>query len=270
MSAFVPTSFSLSSSSQSSSFFTPSVTPRPSSTCNLVAKRYGSHISPRATMSNNMSANSIDFSKVNISTAGSNFEGLVFTPETDNRAVKTRVDVGFLPSQESALNDHINVEYSASYAYHAIWAYFNRDTVALPGFAKYFLEQSEEERDHAHEFMTYQNKRGGQVDLQPVAVPELKFTMTDGTSDALYAMDMHLQLEKFVYAKLMHLHGVAEKANDPQMQDFVEHYLDHQLDAIKTAADYVSQIRRVGTPHGVYHLDLTLRGVGNAAGNGVA
>lgn len=222
-------------------------------------------------MSGNTSAGSIDFSKVNISTAGNNLEGLVFTPESDDGAVKTRVDVGFMPAQESALNDHINVEYTASYAYHAIWAYFNRDTVALPGFAKYFLEQSEEERQHAHEFMTYQNKRGGLVELQPVAVPELKFTMTDGTSDALYAMDLHLQLEKFVYAKLRDLHTVAEKENDPQMQDFVEHYLDHQLDAIKTAADYVSQIKRVGTPHGVYHVDLTLRGEhAAAAGNGAA
>jgi ferritin heavy chain len=32
-----------------------------------------------------------------------------------------------------ALNDHINVEYTASYAYHALFSYFDRDTVGLPG-----------------------------------------------------------------------------------------------------------------------------------------
>ena len=43
-----------------------------------------------------------------------------------------------------ALNDHINVEFTASYAYHALFAYFDRDTVALKGFAQYFKKQSDE------------------------------------------------------------------------------------------------------------------------------
>ena len=41
-----------------------------------------------------------------------------------------------------ALNDQINVEYTASYAYHSLFAYFDRDTVALPGFAKFMEAQS--------------------------------------------------------------------------------------------------------------------------------
>lgn len=210
----------------------------------------------RATMSDG--AASIDFGKVDIQGAGENLAGLVFTPESD-AAIKTRCDVGYNALQEAAVNKQINVEYTASYAYHAIWAYFDKDTVALPGFARYFSEQSQEERDHAHEFMQYQNKRGGSVELQPIAVPEMKFTMEDGTSDAVYAMDLHLQLEKFVYHKLNELHQVAQGAKDAQMQDFVEHYLTHQIDAIKKAADYVAQLKRVATPHGVYHIDLTLR-----------
>lgn len=212
--------------------------------------------STRAMMADGTS--SIDFGKVDIQGAGENLAGLVFTPESD-AAIKTRCDVGYTALQEAAVNKQINVEYTASYAYHAIWAYFDRDIVALPGFANYFSKQSEEERDHAQEFMQYQNKRGGTVELQPIAVPEMKFTMEDGTSDAVYAMDLHLQLEKFVYHKLNELHKVAEDAKDAQMQDFVEHYLTHQIDAIKIAADYVAQLKRVATPHGVYHVDLTLR-----------
>eukprot|EP00177_Eucheuma_denticulatum_P000202 GFKZ01000356.1.p2 GENE.GFKZ01000356.1~~GFKZ01000356.1.p2 ORF type:complete len:252 (-),score=58.12 GFKZ01000356.1:1879-2634(-) len=206
---------------------------------------------------------SIDFGKVDIQGAGESLAGLVFTPEGDI-AIKTRCDVGYTSEQEAAINRHINVEYTASYAYHAIWAYFDKDVVALPGFAKFFKEQSNEEREHAEEFMKFQNKRGGSVELQPIAVPEMKFTMDDGTSDAVYAMDLHLQLEKFVYLKLKELHKVAENADDPQMQDFVEDYMGHQVDAIKTAADYVAQLKRVGTPHGVYHIDLTLREGENA------
>lgn len=201
---------------------------------------------------------SIDFGKVNIQDAGSNLAGLIFTPESD-APLKTRVDVGYTSEQEAAVNGHINVEYTAMYAYHALWAYFDRDVVALPGFAAFYNKCSLEERDHAHEFMQYQNRRGGSVALQPIAVPEMKFTMEDGTSDALYAMDLSLQLEKFVYKKLQDLHKVAETADDPEMQDFIEGYLSHQVEAIKEVADYVSQIKRVGTPHGVYQIDLELR-----------
>lgn len=202
-------------------------------------------------------ATKIDFGNINIQSAGENLAGLVFTPESD-AITDTRCTVGYTAAQEEAVNKHINVEYTAMYVYHAIWAYFDRDTVALPGFAKYFNEQSVEERAHAEEFMKYQNKRGGRVELQPIAVPEMKFTMEDGTSDAIYAMDLHLQLEKFVYHKLLDLHAVAEDASDPQMQDFVEEYLTHQVDAVKTAADFVAQLKRVGTPHGVYHFDREL------------
>ena len=68
-------------------------------------------------------------------------------------------------SSAQALNDHINVEYTASYAYHALFSYFDRDIVGVSGFAKFFAQQSQEERSHAEEFMKYQNIRGGKVTL---------------------------------------------------------------------------------------------------------
>lgn len=219
-----------------------------------------------------MQEQSIDFGKIDVRTAGENLQGLVFVPETERADIETRVNIGYTAAQEAAINNQVNVEYTASYAYHALWSYFDRDTVALPGFAKYFKEQSDEEREHAEDFMRYQNKRGGKVELQPLAVPEMSFTQDDGASDATYAMDLALQLEKFVYMKLLDLHKVAENADDPQMQDYVESHLDHQVEAVKTAADYVARLKRVATPHGIYHIDLEFRGEeeGAAAMNGAA
>lgn len=205
-----------------------------------------------------MATNTIDFGKVDLTASSSNMSGLVFVPEETGAEMLTRVRLNYSDEQAKAINDHINVEYTASYAYHAMWSYFERDTVALPGFAKFFYDQSAEEREHAEQFMKYQNMRGGEVELQPLAVPEMKFTIDDGVSDALYAMDLHLQLEKFVYFKLKDLHKVAEKSDDPQMMDFVEDYLGEQVEAVKKAGDYIAQIKRVGTPHGVYHIDRVL------------
>ena len=44
----------------------------------------------------------------------------------------------FTDSCERALNEQIHVEYNVSYIYHALFAFFDRDNVGLPGFAKYF------------------------------------------------------------------------------------------------------------------------------------
>ena len=68
---------------------------------------------------------------------------------------------GFANECERALNAQINVEYNVSYIYHAMWAYFSRDNVALKGFAEHFKREALEERAHAEQLMEYVNLRGG-------------------------------------------------------------------------------------------------------------
>ena len=58
-----------------------------------------------------------------------------------------------------------------SHIYHSMYAYFERDNVALPGLAKYFEKTSEDEREHAQRLMEYQNRRGGHVCLQTIPAP---------------------------------------------------------------------------------------------------
>jgi len=50
----------------------------------------------------------------------------------------------------------MQTEYNVSYIYHAMFAYFDRDNVALPGLAKYLKAASVEEREHAEMMMEYQ------------------------------------------------------------------------------------------------------------------
>ena len=65
--------------------------------------------------------------------------------------------------------------------------------VALPGFYKFFKKASDEERDHAEKLMCYQNKRGGNIVLQPIAKPS-----KDLYTDPLEALQDALNLEKQV------------------------------------------------------------------------
>ncbi|EEE52611.1 hypothetical protein OsJ_34941 [Oryza sativa Japonica Group] len=92
----------------------------------------------------------------------------------------------FVDECEAAINEQINVEYNASYAYHSLFAYFDRDNVALKGFAKFFKESSDEERDHAEKLIKYQNMRGARLRLQSIVTPLTEFDHPE-KGDALYA-----------------------------------------------------------------------------------
>ncbi|KAJ4972406.1 hypothetical protein NE237_005505 [Protea cynaroides] len=195
--------------------------------------------------------------------------GVVFEPFKEMKRMSMESLVPVAPQQslarqkyndmcEAAVNEQINVEYNVSYVYHAMYAYFDRDNVALKGLAKFFKESSEEERGHAEKLMEYQNKRGGRVVLQPIVPSQSEF-YDEEKGDALYAMELGLALEKLTNEKLLKLHSVAEQNHDVQMTDFVEsEFLTEQVEAIKKMSEYVAQLRRVGKGHGVWHFDQML------------
>lgn len=97
--------------------------------------------------------------------------------------------------------------------------------------------------------------------LQSIVMPPVTEFDNEEKGDALSAMELTLALEKLVNEKLLQLHKVAEKNDDPQLQDFIEsEFLESQVEDIKKISQYVSQLRRVGKGHGVYHFDLVLQG----------
>lgn len=71
--------------------------------------------------------------------------------------------------------------------------YFDRSDVALTGLYKYFKKASNEEREHAMKFLTYQNKRGGDIVLADIQAPARR-----DWNSAKDAMTEALQLEKKV------------------------------------------------------------------------
>jgi len=153
---------------------------------------------------------------------------------------------------EAGVNKQINMELYASYSYQSMGWYFDRDDVALPGFAKFFKKMSEEEREHAEKLMKFQNQRGGRVVLQAITKPE-----RDEWGTGLEALQASLALEKSVNQSLLDLHKVADTRTDPQMCDFIENeYLTEQVESIKQLSDYITQLKRCGvTGLGEYIFD---------------
>ncbi|KAK6120232.1 hypothetical protein DH2020_045923 [Rehmannia glutinosa] len=121
---------------------------------------------------------------------------------------------------EAAINEQINVEYCVSYVYHALFAYFDRDNVALKGLANNGTSIVLGEVNQRKTFETSQRK------AQKFCSP---FRNT----------------------------SIADKHNDPQLADFVEsEFLEEQVEAIKKISEYVAQLRRVGKGHGMISSSL--------------
>ncbi|KAL9965848.1 hypothetical protein ACROYT_G029702 [Oculina patagonica] len=141
---------------------------------------------------------------------------------------------------EAGINKQINLELYASYVYMSMAYHFDRDDVALPGFHKFMMKQSNEEREHAQKLMKYQNQRGGRVVLQDIKKPE-----RDEWGTGLEACQAALDLEKHVNQALLDLHKVADTHNDPQMSDFIEDYLNEQVESIKEISELVANLKRM-------------------------
>ncbi|KAG1649852.1 Soma ferritin [Nymphon striatum] len=117
----------------------------------------------------------------------------------------------FHQESEACINKQINMELYASYVYMSMSYYFDRDDVALKGFAKYFKKASDEEREHAEKFMKYQNKRGGRIALQDVKKPA-----KDSWDSPIEATKAALALEKEVNQALLNMHKVSDSHGDAQ------------------------------------------------------
>ncbi|XP_036126874.1 ferritin heavy chain-like [Molossus molossus] len=159
-------------------------------------------------------------------------------------ATTSQVHPNYHQDSEAAINRQINLELYASYVYLSMSYYFDRDDVALKNFAKYFLHQSHEEREHAEKLMKLQNQRGGRIFLQDIKKPD-----RDDWENGLNAMECALHLEKNVNQSLLDLHKLATDKNDPHLCDFLEtHYLNEQVKSIKELGDHVTNLRRLGAP----------------------
>uniref|UniRef100_A0A4W5PER4 Ferritin n=1 Tax=Hucho hucho TaxID=62062 RepID=A0A4W5PER4_9TELE len=109
--------------------------------------------------------------------------------------------------------------------------YFSRDDVALPGFAHFFKENSDEEREHADKLLFFQNKRGGRIFLQDIKKPD-----RDEWGNGLEAMQCALQLEKNVNQALLDLHKIASNKVDPHVSNggTAHHmYVSHRIQVLQ-------------------------------------
>jgi len=162
-------------------------------------------------------------------------------------AVKKGVDEINFPNMQknctAATAHQIQTEITASVKYLTMAAYFSRDSVNRPGFAKMFYEAASEEREHAHKLIEYLAMRGkyanepaetilrafdiaGLITDAEGLFKDLRLTNLETTSEnskGLAALKNALKMEQAVTEKIRKLIKYCEDDKDERSAEF-NHY----------------------------------------------
>ena len=138
-----------------------------------------------------------------------------------------------------AFNQQIGNEMGASMQYIAIASYFDSET--LPQLAKFFYQQSEEERTHAMRFVKFINDVGGKVVIPMLPAPQAEF------SSAEEAVSKALSWEEEVTRQIYDLVEVAKADRNYVGVRFLDWFVEEQLEEVTSMNDLLSVIRRAGS-----------------------
>lgn len=139
---------------------------------------------------------------------------------------------------EVAINEQIQAELYSAYMYLSMSAYF--EDIAMPGFAHWMREQTEEEMEHAMKFYHYVVERGGRVILHSIQQPPVEFESVLDVAEKTYAHEQHVT--SLIY-KLYEL-ALAEK--DHATAVFLQWYINEQVEEEDNTRAILEQVQRMG------------------------
>jgi ferritin len=137
-----------------------------------------------------------------------------------------------------SFNAQIGHELAANLQYIGIAAYFQQRH--LPLLAKLFFAQAEEERQHALKFVNYLLDVKGELQIPTITAP------TTPLSSAEQAVAAALTWEREVTAQITGLMDHAVKENDYLAQNFLQWFVNEQLEEIVKMGRLLSVVRRAG------------------------
>ena len=139
---------------------------------------------------------------------------------------------------QDAMNDQIQREFESAYIYLSMVAYFN--SVNLPGFAHWMKVQFQEEQAHAFKFNDFVSDRGGQVFLQAIGQPPVKF------QSPLAAFEKALAHEEKITGHINALYALATEEKDFSSQSLLQWFIDEQVEEEKNTGDIVDTLKKIG------------------------
>lgn len=149
---------------------------------------------------------------------------------------------------EKTINEQINEELFSAYLYLSMSVHF--EEMSLKGFANWMRIQAQEEQFHAMKFFDYLSERGGKVELLAIEKP------ANSWSSILNIFEETLKHEEHITSKINDLAKIALEENDFASQNFLQWYVDEQVEEEATASEILEQIKFLGeNKHGLLMLD---------------
>lgn len=158
----------------------------------------------------------------------------------------------------SVLNAQIGHEFAASLQYVSIAAYF--DCEGLPALSKHFYKQALEEREHAMRFVKYVVDADGRIEIPAIPAPKSRF------SSAEEAVSLSLNWEKSVTTQINGIMDLAIKNNDHMTKNFLEWFVEEQLEEVSSMDTLLKMVRRAGENGLLFVENYLARGEHGGAG----
>ena len=138
----------------------------------------------------------------------------------------------------AAINTQIGNEFGAMIQYVSIGAHFGSEN--LPELSKHFHKQAMEEKDHALRFVNYVVDAGARVAIPAIPAPK------SGFKSAEEAVQLSLDWEVTVTRQINGLVDLAIKENDHITRNFLQWFVNEQLEEISSMETLLSIVRRAG------------------------
>jgi ferritin len=150
-----------------------------------------------------------------------------------------------------AINEQINAEFYSAFLYLSMAT--KLEDMTLSGFANWMKVQYEEEVFHAMKFMDHMNERGERVILKEIDAPETEWDGPHAMWEAAY------QHELKVTGMINNLMSIAVEENDFASQQFLQWYVEEQVEEEDNTSTIRDKIAMVKEMHGgIYMLDREL------------
>lgn len=138
---------------------------------------------------------------------------------------------------EKEINNQINEELFSAYIYLSMSAWFERQN--LGGFANWMYIQYQEELTHAMKFFKYMNEVGGKVALQKIEKPR------EDWGNPVLAFEETLKHEQHITKRINKLVALAKKENDYATENFLQWYVDEQVEEEKNASEILGHLKMI-------------------------
>jgi ferritin len=143
---------------------------------------------------------------------------------------------------EKSINEQIKREEHSSRIYIAMASWAER--TGFPGAASWLYIQTEEERIHMLKLVHYLNGRDGTAVIPAMDAPDAKF------KSLLDVFQHVLKHEEYISESINDLYAVCTKEKDFTTANFLQWYINEQIEEESTVRDILDQIKLASADKG--------------------